>query len=106
MDFSSKLIVGLLIVELAYLCGFFSPVLPSLDPGEGWWAKNNKTTSTKDDVKITPFRISFDKKKLQDLKGRLRETRFFESFEDTNWSYGARADQMKSIRDYWLNKYR
>lgn len=98
-------LVGSAILVGMYLAGFFSSPPPSLEPGEGWWAKEDPKTA-KNDTSIREFKITFSEKEQQDLKRRLQNTRYFESLEGTNWEYGARADEMKKIVDYWLNKYR
>ncbi|KAJ8020962.1 Epoxide hydrolase 1 [Holothuria leucospilota] len=97
-------VVGIAIVGGLYLAGFFSPEPPNLDPGEGWWAKEDKGT-VKVDTSVKDFKIVFPQKDQDDLKRRLENTRYFESLEGTNWEYGIRADEMKKIVNYWLTNY-
>lgn len=105
MGFISKFLLGLVILEVLYLTGFFSRKLPPLDSGDGWWAKEEKGDVISGDTSIQKFNITFSKKGQDDLKKRLKNTRYFESLEGTEWSYGTRSDEMKKVVDYWLNKY-
>jgi epoxide hydrolase len=52
-----------------------------------------------------PFRISVDDKALEDLKSRLRHTRWPEAELVDDWSQGAPLTWVREICRYWLNEY-
>jgi pimeloyl-ACP methyl ester carboxylesterase len=53
----------------------------------------------------SPFRISIPDAAIDDLHQRLRQTRWPDTVIDSGWTYGVDLDWMKSIADYWLNRY-
>ncbi len=54
---------------------------------------------------IQPFSIHIPESTLSDLKDRLRQTRWPDEIEDSNWDYGANLDYMRQLVDYWLNSF-
>ena len=43
---------------------------------------------------------------IADLKDRLKRSRELPApLEDVGWTYGVNGRYMKTVRDYWLNKY-
>lgn len=42
---------------------------------------------------------------LDDLKSRIRDTRWPDEITDSGWSYGANLSYMKKLADYWLNTF-
>jgi pimeloyl-ACP methyl ester carboxylesterase len=42
---------------------------------------------------------------IDDLRGRLRRTRWPDTVAGSGWTYGLELDWMKSVADYWLNRY-
>jgi pimeloyl-ACP methyl ester carboxylesterase len=52
-----------------------------------------------------PFRISVDDKALDDLKSRLRHTRWPEAELVDDWSQGAPLKWIREICRYWLEEY-
>ena len=54
---------------------------------------------------IQPFSIHIPESTLSDLKQRLRQTRWPDEIEDSNWDYGANLDYMRQLVDYWLNSF-
>jgi pimeloyl-ACP methyl ester carboxylesterase len=53
----------------------------------------------------TPFTVSIPQKTLDDLRGRLQQTRWSEDFENPCWEYGANGAYLKELVGYWLNQY-
>ncbi|MCE2509833.1 MAG: epoxide hydrolase [Alphaproteobacteria bacterium] len=54
---------------------------------------------------IEPFAIHVEDAVLEDLKERLRRTRFPNPMKDTGWEVGTPVAYMKELVDYWLNEY-
>ena len=54
---------------------------------------------------ITPFEIPGSAAEIEDLKNRLRLTRFPDAETTDDWSQGTPLAYMRDIRDYWLNHY-
>src|SRR5256885_290895 len=51
------------------------------------------------------FTISVSDEAIDDLRRRLRETRWPDTVTGSGWTYGLDLDWMKSIADYWLNQF-
>jgi pimeloyl-ACP methyl ester carboxylesterase len=54
---------------------------------------------------ITPFKIQVSNTVLTDLKRRLAQTRFAEEFADGGWDFGTNQAYLKTLIDYWRDKY-
>ena len=54
---------------------------------------------------ITPFRISASDEELEDLRRRLRATRWPEAQTVDDWSQGIPLDYVKEVCSYWSEKY-
>jgi pimeloyl-ACP methyl ester carboxylesterase len=51
------------------------------------------------------FAIAVPDEAIDDLRRRLRQTRWPDAVTDSGWTYGLDLDWMKSMADYWLNQY-
>ncbi|OQV21190.1 Epoxide hydrolase 1 [Hypsibius exemplaris] len=56
-------------------------------------------------IAVVPWKLQVSNKDLEDLKDRLRNTRYGTAMPGQNFVYGFPADQLKKVVDYWLNKY-
>ena len=54
---------------------------------------------------IVPFKIHVPDSVLRDLKRRLAQSRFADEFPDAGWDYGTNLAYLKSLIDYWRDKY-
>ncbi len=54
---------------------------------------------------ITPFRIAVDDAVLEDLKGRLRRTRWPEAETVDDWSQGIPLAYVQEVCGYWADQY-
>jgi epoxide hydrolase len=54
---------------------------------------------------IEPFTVRVDDAILEDLRGRLAQTRFPDQIEGTGWEYGFPADYLRELVDYWRDEY-
>lgn len=54
---------------------------------------------------LEPFEIKFSDTGLEDLKQRLKRTRWPGSAPSDDWSYGVPVEYMQSFVDYWANDY-
>src|SRR5262249_58291448 len=54
---------------------------------------------------IVPFKIHVQDSVLTDLKRRLAQSRFADEFPDAGWDYGTNLAYLKSLVDYWRDKY-
>jgi pimeloyl-ACP methyl ester carboxylesterase len=57
------------------------------------------------DERIAPFRISVDDSVLDDLRGRLRRTRWPEPETVQDWSQGVPLDYVRELCRYWAEEY-
>jgi pimeloyl-ACP methyl ester carboxylesterase len=53
----------------------------------------------------TPFQIHVPDAELEDLKDRLRRTRWPDEVEGAGWDYGVNLGYMRRLTEYWLNAY-
>lgn len=56
-------------------------------------------------MKAKLFSINIRQSVLDDLKDRLKKTRFPEELENSGWSNGTSISYMKKLIDYWLHDY-
>src|SRR6185295_16964694 len=56
-------------------------------------------------AEIKPFQIHAPDSDLDDLKRRLRATRWPEQETVSDWSQGVPLAYLRQVCDYWLNKY-
>jgi len=54
---------------------------------------------------IQPFKINIPQNILDDLKSRIRNTRWTDEITGSGWTYGVNLEYMKELTDYWLNKF-
>jgi len=54
---------------------------------------------------IESFSIKISEQSIQDLKMRLKLTRWTDEIVNSGWSYGAKLSYVKEITDYWLNTF-
>ncbi|XOV87559.1 MAG: epoxide hydrolase family protein [Pseudomonadota bacterium] len=54
---------------------------------------------------VTPFQIAATVEQLEDLKARLRLTRWPDKEPTRDWTQGIPLSYMQEIHDYWLNSY-
>ncbi|WP_343671221.1 epoxide hydrolase family protein [Chitinophaga sp.] len=52
---------------------------------------------------ITPFVINTSEQIIDDLKSRIKNTRWPDEIIDSGWNYGANLSYMRELADYWLN---
>ncbi len=63
------------------------------------------TRTTAGTEATVPFRIQIADAVLLDLKQRLSQARFPDQFPDAGWDYGTNLPYLKSLVDYWRDKY-
>jgi microsomal epoxide hydrolase len=56
-------------------------------------------------VTIEPFRIAVPDEELDDLRRRIRDTRYPDQMPDSGWSYGTNLDELRPLADYWADGY-
>jgi pimeloyl-ACP methyl ester carboxylesterase len=54
---------------------------------------------------ISPFEINISQHALDDLRDRLRRTRFAEDFANENWAFGVPSLYLRALVDYWLSRF-
>jgi pimeloyl-ACP methyl ester carboxylesterase len=54
---------------------------------------------------IQPFVANIPQPILDDLKLRIRSTRWPDEISDSGWTYGANLSYMKELTDYWSNTF-
>ncbi len=60
---------------------------------------------TRSAYKAEPFSIHIPDSTLQDLKERLKRTRYPEDFNNEDWEYGFNTAYLRTLIDYWANRY-
>ena len=68
-------------------------------------ARSSSTPRPADGSAIVPFRMQVPNAVLTDLKQRLSQARFADEFPDAGWDYGTNLAYLKSLVDYWRDKY-
>lgn len=54
---------------------------------------------------VTPYKIEVAQSALDDLKNRIKNTRWPDELPDAGWDYGVPVHYIKGLADYWQNKY-
>ena len=54
---------------------------------------------------IEPFRVDVDDATLDDLRARLRNTRFPQQLPDAGWDYGTEREYLRELVTYWADAY-
>lgn len=54
---------------------------------------------------VQPFTIQVPESVLDDLRARLRQTRWPGEVPGTGWTYGTNLDYLRELVQYWLNEY-
>src|SRR5579863_6805104 len=54
---------------------------------------------------IQSFRIGIPDAAIFDLKQRLTDTRWPDTIPGSGWIYGLDLDNMRQLRDYWMNGF-
>ena len=66
---------------------------------------SNASPKGADATQVVPFRIQVPSSVLTDLKQRLSRVRFADEFPDAGWDYGTNLAYLRSLVDYWRDKY-
>jgi hypothetical protein len=54
---------------------------------------------------LKPFIISVPDEQLEDLKTRLRSTRWPEDIGNEDWFYGVNGTYLKQLVEYWIDAF-
>jgi len=54
---------------------------------------------------ITEFQCHISQSAIDDLRSRLRQTRWTDEIKRSDWQYGASLSYTRELADYWLNKF-
>jgi len=54
---------------------------------------------------ITPFSVHIPQESIDDLTARLRNTRWPDEIEGSQWEYGTSLTYIKELTDYWVNTF-
>src|SRR5258707_1264879 len=54
---------------------------------------------------ITEFKCHIPQGAIDDLKFRIRHTRWTDEIKESGWQFGASLSYMKELADYWLNQF-
>src|SRR5437016_5408426 len=76
-----------------------------LAPGGIAYAQRAAESATASSQAIVPFKIQVPDAVLTDLKRRLAQSRFADEFPDAGWDYGTNLAYLKSLVEYWREKY-
>ena len=56
-------------------------------------------------MQMTPFKVNIDDSVLDDLRERLRKTRYPDDIDNDDWRYGTNIAYLKELVDYWITDY-
>ena len=56
-------------------------------------------------MKIDPFKISYPKQRIVEIKEKVEMFPWHEMPKEGGWSFGTNIDYMKNLADYWTKKY-
>jgi pimeloyl-ACP methyl ester carboxylesterase len=54
---------------------------------------------------ISEFRCHISHSAIEDLKSRIRQTRWTDEIKGSDWEYGANLSYIRELTDYWLNRF-
>ncbi|WP_217694663.1 epoxide hydrolase N-terminal domain-containing protein, partial [Serratia marcescens] len=54
------------------------------------------------DRAIKPFTVNVSDAEIDDLKSRIRNTRWLDDFENESWKYGMPQSYLRELADYWV----
>ena len=54
---------------------------------------------------IESFLIKIPESSIEDLKSRLKQTRWTDEILNSEWTYGTKLSYLKELTDYWLNEF-
>jgi pimeloyl-ACP methyl ester carboxylesterase len=52
-----------------------------------------------------PFEIAVPDAEVEDLRNRLRRTRYAEDFDNDDWRFGMQGAYLRELVDYWIEEY-
>jgi len=85
----------LAVIETTYAQRSAEPTVPA--------RSSSRATPTGD--AMVPFKIQVPDVVLADLKRRLAQARFADEFPDAEWDYGTNLAYLRSLVEYWRDKY-
>ncbi|XP_067008637.2 juvenile hormone epoxide hydrolase 2 [Anabrus simplex] len=101
--FHGTLFVVLISIGIGILVNKLSQPAPVPELSPQWWGAGQPR---KDDPAIKPFQINISKQVIDDLNSRLRSTAPMTApLEGVGFEYGFNTEHLKSVVDFWLNKY-
>jgi pimeloyl-ACP methyl ester carboxylesterase len=56
-------------------------------------------------MEIQPYQVQIAEETLQDLKERLRRTRWPDEVENAGWNYGIPLEVMRELMEYWRDQF-
>ncbi|OQV21191.1 Epoxide hydrolase 1 [Hypsibius exemplaris] len=103
----TPVLFGLAVYHHDYILDTIFPlpdIKTALPYGDADWSAPGSKPAKADDA-VVPWKLQVSNKDLEDLKDRLRNTRYGTAMPGQNFVYGFPADQLKKVVDYWLNKF-
>jgi pimeloyl-ACP methyl ester carboxylesterase len=52
-----------------------------------------------------PFQVNIDQAAIEDLRARLKHTRWSAEIANSGWEYGANGDYLRTLTEYWQNDF-
>ncbi|KAI9188881.1 hypothetical protein H9P43_000303 [Blastocladiella emersonii ATCC 22665] len=68
-------------------------------------AASNPSTPGSELAGPIPFQFRLKQDEIDDLRRRLRATRWPDQLDGAEWEYGANLEKTKELADYWANQY-
>jgi Epoxide hydrolase N terminus len=83
----------------------FIPTVHSQRPVEPAASASSTAVWPADSPAVVPFKIQVPDAVLTDLKQRVKDVRYPDELEGSNWDYGTNLAYLKTIVEYWRDKY-
>ena len=93
----STIVVAIIAIGIYYTFIHSEP-LPSIQ-------KRVKQWGTSSDTSVRAFQVNVPNSTLDDLRKRLAQTRFAETWELPDFSYGFSSKTLQKVVKYWQNDY-
>ena len=56
-------------------------------------------------MSVEPFEVLVNEQVLEDLEARIRNTRWADDFDNSDWEFGTNGEYLKELCDYWIDGF-
>ena len=96
----SSALIALVLLQPDAVFNLINPLPPKKDvfPYESRVWSSSKSGKIAASTEIRPFKVEYPEADLEDLKRRLRDTRYGPPLEDVKFTYGFPSEQLNKVR--------